>query len=135
MYLDAAALSKQEKWTNKEAERRFEPWKLNRLKLARVKEHEADCVEKGHDISNLPQAFMAGRYGVGLLTHAQKKDLHTHITLCALSNRTLTIKEVECCILKFVLWNEGVLTEKQLKEHDAAIDLDAYSACPGCFLL
>lgn len=126
MYLDAAALASCNNWTNKEAERQLAPWKLNRLKLAKIKEHMQNCEGKGSDVSNVPQEFMTGRYNAGLLGEAQKKDLHTHITLCSMSNRTLTIPEVKQCMLKYVLWNTGVLTEKQLKEQDAPVTLEAY---------
>ena len=127
MYLDAAALSQQEGWSNNVAQKQFAAWKLNRLKLAKIKEHLESCKESNQDVTMAPQASLTGRYGAGLLSLAQKKDLHTHITLCALSNRMLTIAEVKLCILKVVLWNEGVLTKKQLKEQDADIDLDSYS--------
>ena len=137
LYLDCAHLLNTGvlKLSLLQAESHFAAWRVSRRKLRRVMDHVARCEMQKRTVNILPQEFATGRYHNGLLSQAQKKDLHAHCVLFAMSNRTLSISDVRTCILRYHLFNQGVVSEQQLRQEGEAAFSTAYmEALPGCLV-
>ena len=65
------------------------------------------------DPNYVPARFAAGKYGTGMLTIPQHKDLVTHVTLCSLSNCPLSVKEIKQSIYRFYLLNANIIKAEE----------------------
>ena len=65
------------------------------------------------DPNYVPARFAAGKYGTGMLTIPQRKDLVTHVTLCSLSNCPLSVKEIKQSMYRFYLLNANIIKAEE----------------------
>ncbi len=110
------------------AEKELKPYRINRLKLAKV----ASWAEKQDDSSLqfVPAAFAAGRHGSGLLTVPQKKDMLRHVVSMAASNKALFPHEVKQCMYRLCLLNKGIVKLEDIEHKELPwSDYEKYVPC------
>ncbi|CAE7253259.1 unnamed protein product, partial [Symbiodinium sp. CCMP2456] len=90
-----------------QVEDKLQAYHINRLKLPRVKEFMSNCRQEKRNENWVADTFQPGRYGCGLLTVPQKKDLLRHVHAMSLSNMSLFPAEIKRSMFKLVLYNQG----------------------------
>ena len=85
---------------------------VNRRKLGRLNKCLEDCAQQDWNALQVPEEFVMGRHGRGMVTPSQAADLAEHAVRCEKFGMPLPPHMVEEKLLAFKLHNAGIPADK-----------------------